>query len=48
MGKERSIVLCIIFTIITCGIYGIYWMIVLNDDKMCIRDSPYTVWLKCD
>ncbi len=34
MGKERSIVLCIIFTIITCGIYGIYWMIVLNDDML--------------
>ena len=34
MGKERSIVLCIIFTIITCGIYGIYWMIVSNDDML--------------
>lgn len=30
--KQRNIVLCIIFSIITCGIYSIYWMIVLNDD----------------
>ena len=31
-GKERNIVLCILFTIITCGLYGIYWMICLNDE----------------
>ena len=31
-GTERNIVLCIIFTFITCGIYGIYWMVCLNDE----------------
>lgn len=30
--KKREIALCIIFTVITCGIYAIYWMIKLNDD----------------
>lgn len=30
--KQRNIALCIIFTIITCGIYGIYWMINMVDD----------------
>ncbi len=30
--RERNIALCILFSIITCGIYAIYWMIVLNDD----------------
>ena len=30
--KKRSIPLAIIFSIITCGIYAIYWMICLNDD----------------
>ncbi len=30
--KQRNIALSVIFCIITCGIYGIYWMIVLNDD----------------
>ena len=28
----RSIALAIIFSIITCGIYDIYWMVVLNDE----------------
>lgn len=31
-APQRSIALCIILSIITCGIYGIYWMIVLNDE----------------
>ena len=30
--KERNIAISIILTIITCGIYGIYWFIVLTDD----------------
>ena len=30
--KERNIALCIIFTFITCGIYGIYWFVTLTDD----------------
>ena len=32
MVKNRNIALCIIFTIITCGIYGIYWFVVLTDE----------------
>ena len=32
--RERNIALCIIFTLLTCGIYGIYWMIVLNDEML--------------
>lgn len=28
----RNIALCIIFSIITCGIYAIYWMIKMNDE----------------
>jgi len=32
MVKNKSIVACIIFTIITCGIYGIYWFITMTDD----------------
>ena len=30
--KERNIAVSIILTIITCGIYGIYWFIVLTDE----------------
>ena len=30
--KERNIALCILFSIITCGIYSIYWFIVMTND----------------
>lgn len=30
--RNRSIGLCIFLSIITCGIYALYWMICLNDD----------------
>lgn len=30
--RERNIAVAIILTIVTCGIYGIYWFIVLTDD----------------
>lgn len=32
MIQKRSIPVCIILTIVTCGIYGIYWFICLNND----------------
>ena len=30
--KERNIAVCILLTIVTCGIYGIFWFISLTDD----------------
>jgi len=30
--KERNIAVSIILSIVTCGIYGIYWFIVLTDE----------------
>ncbi len=30
--KERNIAVSIILSLVTCGIYDIYWMIVLNDE----------------
>ncbi len=36
----RSIPLCIILTLITCGIYGIYWMIKLNDEVNILSGEP--------
>ena len=41
MVKERNIALCIIFTIITCGIYGIYWFIVMTDDMNALEPDDY-------
>lgn len=38
--KKRSIPLAIIFSIITCGIYAIYWMICLNDDINALAGEP--------
>ena len=32
MKEERNIALSLILTIITCGIYGIYWFIVITDE----------------
>ena len=30
--KKRNIALSIIFTLITCGIYGLYWFVCLTDE----------------
>lgn len=40
--KKRSIAVCILLTIITCGIYGIYWFIKLNDEAnyLCAAPAP--------
>ena len=32
MIQERNIALCIVLSIVTCGIYGIYWFICLSND----------------
>lgn len=34
--KQRNIAVCIILLFVTCGIYGIYWMIVLNDETNAV------------
>lgn len=32
MIKQRNIAVCIILSIVTCGIYGLYWLACLNND----------------
>lgn len=39
MLKERNIALCIILSIITCGIYMWYWIVVLTDDTNQIANE---------
>jgi hypothetical protein len=34
--RSRNIVLAIIFSIITCGIYGIYWFICITNDMEAV------------
>ena len=39
---ERNIVTNVIFTILTCGIYGIYWFICLTDDANIVSEENDT------
>ena len=39
MIKKRDVAVAIIFSIITCGIYGIYWFIVLTDDAKAVSED---------
>jgi hypothetical protein len=40
MIKERNIALAIIFSIVTCGIYGLYWFVMLTDEtKEVVNDQ---------
>ncbi len=40
MIQERNIVTCIILSIVTCGIYGIYWEICIVNDLNIAADTP--------
>lgn len=42
MYKERNIALCILFTVLTCGIYGIYWFICLTDEANAAAEVQET------
>ena len=37
--KERNIVTAIILTLVTCGIYGIYWCIMLAKESVSVKDA---------
>ena len=36
--KERNIVTAVILSIITCGIYGIYWVICMAREAVSVKD----------
>ena len=38
--KQRNIVTCILLSIITCGIYGIYWFVKMNDEVNELANPP--------
>lgn len=43
MIAQRSVGLSVILSIVTCGIYGIYWFIVLTNDVGTVNeDSNFT------
>lgn len=37
--KRRNIALCIIFSIITCGIYTMYWLVKINNEGKELADQ---------
>lgn len=42
MIKQRDIAVAIILSIVTCGIYGLYWFVCLNDDLNELTDREGT------
>ncbi len=38
--QKREIVMAIILSVITCGIYGIYWFVKLTDESNMIAETP--------
>lgn len=36
--KNRNIVMNVILTLLTCGLFGLYWMIVITDDVVFAND----------
>lgn len=38
--EKKNIALCIIFSIITCGIYGLYWIYTLTEDTKKLANNP--------
>ena len=39
--QQRSIPMCIILSLITCGIYGIYWEYCIVQDSNVASNDPY-------
>ena len=40
MVQNRNLVVCIILSLVTCGIYGIYWFICVNNDSNTVSNDP--------
>ncbi|WP_100065754.1 DUF4234 domain-containing protein [Miniphocaeibacter massiliensis] len=40
MVQERNVALCIILSIITCGLYNLYWIVCLGDDLNIVTEEP--------
>ncbi len=42
MVRKKDIVVCIILTIITCGLYNLYWLICLAEDINTLSNEADT------
>lgn len=43
MKQPRSVGMCVVLSIITCGIYGWYWMYCIHEDMQIVCDRPMSV-----
>ena len=39
MITKREVVTCVILTIVTCGIYGLYWVAKINNDTKILAND---------
>lgn len=42
MIKQKNIAICIILSIVTCGIYGLYWFVCITDDVNAAAEEQGT------
>lgn len=40
MKQNRSVAMCIVLTLVTCGIYGFYWMYCIHNDVQEVCGHP--------
>lgn len=43
MKQNRSVAVCIVLSIVTCGIYGLYWLYCIHQDVMDVCGYPMEV-----
>lgn len=43
MKQPRSVGMCIVLSIVTCGIYGLYWLYCIHEDVQTICGRPMSV-----
>lgn len=43
MKQNRSVGLCIVLSIVTCGIYAMYWMYCIHNDVQEVSGVPMSV-----
>lgn len=44
--KKRNIVTCILLSLITCGIYSIYWVIMMAKEAVSVKDASDSALLE--
>ncbi len=40
--KQRNIVVCILLSLVTCGIYALYWFVVLTNETKALANDNKT------